>query len=819
MGGERVDLDFRLFFEQAPGRFLVLKPDPGFTILAVSEAYLGATRTRREAIVGRGIFEVFPDDPADPAATGTRNLRRSLERVVETLRPDSMAVQEYAIPLPEGGFEERHWSPYNAPVLGRDGALVAIIHRVEDVTGFVHLSRSEKEVREASQELGRENEAMRLEVLRSNRRIELANQELRRANRGLAEVDVAKTEFFSNISHEFRTPLTLILGPLEDLRTDRRLPPDVQESLGLVGRNAGRLLALVNDLLAFASLEAGRARIELRPTDLAASTAEIASGFRSAIERAGLRLVIDTPPLPRPIPVDPAMYEKILLNLLSNAFKFTLAGTITVRLHWTGAGVTLRVEDTGCGIPAAELPRVFERFHRVRGATGRSIEGTGIGLSLVAGMVQLHGGTISVESRPGQGSTFVVTLPAGPEATTGPTVEAPRGGVPVDVGSPGPQAPEPVAGLPEVEPLAMLAGSGAAPRVVLAEDNEDMRRYLVRILEAQGLRVVAAEDGQLAFQAVLAEPTDLVLSDAMMPNLDGFGLLATLRGDPRTRAIPMILLSARAGEDSAVEGLDHGADDYLAKPFSARELAARVRTHLQLSRLRKRWAGELEEANRELEAFAYSVSHDLRAPLRVVAGFVRALREELGGAPSGQVAHYLDRIQASAIRMGNLIEDLLRLAKVGRAPLVRGRVDVSALGAEIAARLREADPERPVEVAIAAGLEIQADRNLVGIALENLLSNAWKFTRGRARARIEVGGVGGELVVKDDGIGFDPARAGRLFQPFERLPSAEDFEGSGIGLAIVARIVRRHGGDIRVEAAPGQGAAFYFRFSPGVGAP
>jgi signal transduction histidine kinase len=299
-----------------------------------------------------------------------------------------------------------------------------------------------------------------------------------------------------------------------------------------------------------------------------------------------------------------------------------------------------------------------------------------------------------------------------------------------------------------------------------------------------------------------------------MPQLDGFGLLRELRADDRTRTIPVILLSARAGEESALEGLQIGADDYLIKPFSAKELLARVRTHLQLAEHRRQWMLELERANKELDAFNYSVSHDLRAPLRPLDGFSAALLAEYGEKLDPTARGYLKRIRVAAQRMGQLIEDLLELSKVNRLELRPQPVNLSALAELVIAELRQSEPAHVVEFVSEVETPVQGDPGLLRIALENLVRNAWKFTHKTPRCRIELGKrtENGDVVysISDNGVGFDPAYAGRLFAPFQRLHSDSEFEGTGIGLAIVDRIVRRHGGRIWAEGAPNQGATFFF---------
>jgi signal transduction histidine kinase len=638
----------------------------------------------------------------------------------------------------------------------------------------------------------------------------------RRRSEALAEVDRAKTAFFSNVSHEFRTPLTLILGPLEDELAERdgALPPERHQRLGTVHRNALRLLKLVNTLLDFSRIEAGRMQASFESVDLAVETAELASVFRSAFAKAGLAFEVDCRPLPEPIWIDREMWEKVALNLLSNALKHTFEGGVTVQLRWTGEGAELLVQDTGVGISADELPRVFERFHRVKGTRARSHEGTGIGLALVRELVQLHGGSVRAESREGQGTTFVVALRSG-------TAHLPPDRIGRSMAHPGRQAraaafvEEAMHWLPgtsdgQVDATPRIGGE-ARPRILWADDNADMRDYVARLLASE-YEVVAVGDGAAALESALGDPPDLVLSDVMMPELDGFGLLQVLRSDPRTRTVPVILLSARAGEEAALEGLHAGADDYLVKPFSARELLARVRTHLQLGHLRRAWACELERANEELAAFSYSVSHDLRAPLRSIDGFSQALLEDCGDTLDDTGKRYLARVRGAAQRMGELIDDLLELSRVTRAELRIAHVDVTALVRSIVGDLAGRHGERPVEVAVQDGMAVAADGRLLRVALENLLGNAWKFTASSSSPRVEVvaqrRGEALEITVRDNGAGFDPSYASKLFRPFQRLHAATEFPGTGIGLATVARIVTRHGGSVRAEGEIDRGAAF-----------
>ena len=431
-----------------------------------------------------------------------------------------------------------------------------------------------------------------------------AYEEQRRQAEALAEIDRAKTVFFSNISHEFRTPLTLMLGPLEEVLDGGHEPGAIRPLVEAAHRNAARLLKLVNSLLDFSRIEAGRIQASYQPDDLALLTRELASSFSSAMDKAGLSFTVDCPPLPQPVYVDREMWEKVVLNLLSNAFKFTLQGGVTVTLRPTDdvSAARLEVADTGVGVPEHELPRLFERFHRVEGVNGRSFEGSGIGLALVQELVRLHGGSITASSRQGEGSRFVVTVPFG------------RGHLPAERISDGaPQVPtglraqayvdealrwlpgEAAAGSVDSDDLGPAAGAAAGERILLADDSADMRDYVERLLRGAGYRVQAVADGAAALEAARARIPDLVLSDVMMPRLDGFGLLRGLRAESALRDVPIILLSARAGEEAQMEGLDAGADDYLVKPFSARELLGRVASNLHLARMRRETDAELRE--------------------------------------------------------------------------------------------------------------------------------------------------------------------------------------------------------------------------------
>jgi signal transduction histidine kinase/CheY-like chemotaxis protein len=412
-------------------------------------------------------------------------------------------------------------------------------------------------------------------------------QERRRAD-ALAEIDRAKTLFFSNVSHEFRTPLTLMLGPVEDALNDSSaaaLDPVQRQRLDVAQRNSLRLLKLVNTLLDFSRIEAGRANVNFQPTDLPGFTAELASNFHSATEKAGLKLEIGCEPLPQLVPIDRDMWEKIVFNLLSNAFKFTFEGSISVRMHAAdnGKSAELVVRDTGVGIPPRELPRLFERFHRVENQKSRSFEGSGIGLALVQELVKLHGGSLVAESEVGKGSSFRVSIPFASNQLRADNLESGATGVPTAQRAEA-YVEEALSWLPRDTTTGFpvskrevatpdMGGLKMQGYILVADDNADMRAYIGRLLGGHW-DVETAADGHAAIEAIRKNPPDLVVTDAMMPRLDGFGLLEAIRNDTELRDLPVIMLSARAGEEARIEGLGAGADYYLTKPFSARELVS-----------------------------------------------------------------------------------------------------------------------------------------------------------------------------------------------------------------------------------------------------
>ena len=665
-----------------------------------------------------------------------------------------------------------------------------------------------------------------------------AKQHVRERAQALAEIDRAKTVFFSNISHELRTPLTLLLAPLDDLLARTTLGAAERELLEIARRGGARLLKLVNSLLEFSRIEAGRIQAAYEATDLASLTTDLASVFRSALERAGIVLTLECPPLPEEVFVDRDMWEKIVLNLISNAFKFTFQGEILIAQHAVGDDIELQVSDTGCGVAADELPRLFERFFRGRPSRARTHEGSGIGLSLVQELVKLHGGTIEARSQVGIGTTITLRIPRGhahlPAERIGPVRTQERAGIGAL-----PFVEEALGWLPDRAPALHapdshdpaaqeIAAADPSPeaaqsdlsqaRVLVVDDNADIRGYLTRLL-GERWQVETASDGAAALEHIRDRVPDLVIADVMMPVMDGFGLLRAIRASDTFPKLPVMLLSARAGEEASSEGLRAGADDYVIKPFSARELLARVETRLTQARLHaaERRARELaEQANRARDDFFTMLSHELRTPLMAVLAWTALLKDNR--LEPGEVAHALELIERNGRVQRRLVDDLLDVSRI-----VTGRLRIDPRPVASLAQMigMVVDSFRPAALAknltVETALEtsagtINADTERLQQVVWNLLSNAIRFTpvNGRIQLRYARRGDQVELLVRDSGQGITADALPHLFERYWQGRSSERrSQGLGLGLAIAHRIVELHGGEI-TAASEGEGCGATF---------
>lgn len=519
-----------MLFESAPGSYLVLSP--GLDIIAASDAYLRSTMTTREGVLGRNIFDVFPDNPDDPGATGVANLSASLGRVLSRGAPDSMAVQKYDIRRPDvsgGGFEERFWSPVNSPVLSAAGEVVAIIHRVEDVTEFVRL-------RQRHQDQNDVNEALRHRAAEMEAEIFLRAQE-----RDRARADVrAKDDFLATLGHELRNPLAAIgaaIGVLNHYVRD----PVSEKPRTVIARQVSHLRQLVDDLLDAGRVAAGK--IQLRPQSV---------NLGEVIEHVVATLSLDRQQRIRIhrevvwVSADPVRLQQIIINLLTNALKFSpLDSAIHVTLLRDGSDAVIQVRDEGRGITADVLPRLFDLFYQEAGGTetAESREGLGIGLSVVRSLVELHGGQVSVESAGRNcGACFTVRLPA---------IEVPL----------------------EATPARAAHHRERRLRVLLVEDNADVREMFRLNLELEGHEVHEACDGTAGVRMADALQPDVVVVDVGLPILDGYEVARRIRALPTGKTPRLIAMTGRAYPDDLRDSKAAGFDAHLVKPVEDAHLS------------------------------------------------------------------------------------------------------------------------------------------------------------------------------------------------------------------------------------------------------
>lgn len=642
----------------------------------------------------------------------------------------------------------------------------------------------------------------------------------------LMELDKSKTAFFSNVSHEFRTPLTLILAPLEDalslLSDDLNAEP--RESIKMAHRNAMRLLRLVQTLLDFSRIEARRSTANYEAVDLSLLTSDLASIFRSAIERAGLEFRVRCESLSDQIYVDRDMWEKIVLNMISNAFKFTFKGFIEVALVDRGDTLQLVVSDSGIGISNDDMAKIFERFHRIEGGRARTYDGSGIGLALVKELVEMHGGTIHACSREGEGSQFIVTLMKGCAHLPKDRINLRTKSVEKDI-SRNIFVEEALGWLPDKERLTVVSKSegdrnrGSGARILVADDNADMRHYLSRLLSKRWL-VVEASDGEEAWSLMQVQHFDLILCDVMMPRLDGFGLLKKLRNDPALQAIPLILLSARAGEESRIEGLQTGADDYLIKPFSAREVLARIQAHLQIAAVRKAAADD-RMASEAKSAFLANMSHEIRTPLGAITGFAELLMNM--NLSDKERIEYTEAIRRNGRLLTHIVNDILDFSKVesGMLSIETLNISLTAMLEELATLFSAIASRKGIRFLISSEgtipKRIATDPTRLQQVLINVIGNAIKFTQtGQVEVFVSAQPRENDAVrlmfrVKDSGLGISADQRKRLFQAFVQadVSTTRNFGGTGLGLVLARKLANALGGDVElVESELGVGSTF-----------
>ncbi|HAT8180241.1 TPA: response regulator [Legionella pneumophila] len=797
-GSTNSNIDFQSIFDSLPDLYLLLDRD--FNIVGVSDAYLQATMVSRKQILGKNVFDAFPDNPNDPKATGVKNLYASLLRVLKNKSADTMAIQKYDIRRPAergGGFEERYWSPVNTPVLGSDQEVKYIVHRVEDVTEFVHLKKTGSAQLKLMDELRTKAGEMEVEIYQRAQEIQEANKQLEEVNKNLARLDRIKTQFFANVSHELRTPLMLILGPLEMLLAEKMLPLSVRNTLRRIQNNAQILLKHVNDLLNISKLDAGKMILHYVNIDLAKLIRETIGLFEAQIPERKLVFSIELPDELQ-AQMDPDKIQHVLINILSNAIKFTPKNAkVWIRLEQINPETCrLQIEDNGPGIPPELCETIFERFFQVEEPTTRTVGGTGLGLSIAKDFVELHQGIILASNAPNGGAIFTMELP----------LKAPQN---VKVCSsdtqPSLSEKEVSTSLAEfknkVKPLKEKVRENyhAKPLILVVEDNQDMNHFICKILDST-YRTESAFDGPEGLQKSLTLHPDLIISDIMMPHISGIEMVYAIRQQPLLLKTPIIILTAKADDELCVRMLEEGAQDYVIKPFSAKELKARVANLILV-----------KKAEDELDQFVYHASHDLKAPLPAMEHLISWIEEDLGKILSDQSKKYLLLLHQRASRMSNLLDGLLKYAQAGHVFDKVCRVHTDRLVADI---IKQLNPPQTMTFQLEDTMPVL---NTFELPLKEvftaLLDNSIRHHH-RKDGHVIIGSKEKdkfyEFFVADDGPGIEKKYQDRIFQLFQTLQPRDKFETSGVGLSIAKKIVEIQGGEISVESEKNKGSVFHF---------
>lgn len=819
--------DYKSIFESAPGLYLVLNPE--MTIVAVSEAYLQATLTKRQDILGRNIFDVFPDNPDDPEASGVANLRASLKRVLKNKGPDSMAVQKYDIRRPEsegGGFEVRYWSPQNSPVFDQHGNILYIIHRVEDVTEFVRLKQQRIEDSKLTEELKRHKEKMEFETY-------LRAQEIQKANDRLKELDNLKTQFFANVSHELRTPLTLILGPAEKLLMSGGLNEKQIRDLNVIMRNARILLKHVNDLLDVAKLESGKFTPAFAVTDLEKIIRLAASYFEGLASEKSIELKIRAKQVLAE--VDSEMIQRVVLNLLGNAFKFTPSGgRITISLKKEQGEAVLEVRDTGPGIPENMREAIFERFRQVDGRSTRRHGGTGLGLAIAKEFVDLHHGSIRAMEAPTGGTIFQIKIPAKIKAGRHVQKATPD----IRLSAAAEQAVEELNNISRPQVTRATSANVDKGIVLVVEDNPDMSQFLVDTLSPE-YKVEVAFNGREGLKKAIELRPSLILTDIMMPEMSGDQMVAEIRRHPELENTPIILLTAKTDSELRINLLSHGAQDFVLKPFFPEEVLARARNLIVVKRaieiLQKDLAIQLndldslahEVARRRQEAlqaiiardeFLSLASHELKTPLTCLKLQLQMTEKTLQVASAKDLIYeQIGDAFSMALKQVNFLEDLVdRLLDVSRIQTQRlsfsfDEVNLARLVEDVVNSFSEelARARCPAQLCLNNALIGHWDSYRIRQMISNLLSNAIKYAPNKPIQIITTGDAHtAKFILQDFGPGISKSDQERIFSLFERAVPANQVSGLGLGLFITKKIVEGHGGNIKIESIKNEGTKF-----------
>lgn len=774
-------LDFQSIFESAPDLYLIL--DTHFVIIGVSNAYLKATMVLREQIIGKNIFEIFPDNPDDPKATGVTNLRASFEKVINNKAPDAMAVQKYDIRRPlssGGGFEERYWSPLNSPVFTKDNQVKYIIHRVEDVTEFIRVKQSGVEQLKIMEELRTHVGEMEIEIYQRAQEIQEVNKKLQQANKNLAQLNQIKTQFFANISHKLRTPLMLILGPIEKLLSDKIFSPTYSHDLHLVKNNALILLKHVDDLILTAKLEAGKMTLNYAEIDLTKLIGESASLFEERMKEQQINFSVIAPEHML-AQVDPEKIQRVMMNILSNTIKFTPAkGSIQIKLarHRTQARLTFT--DTSAGVIPKFFDTLSERSFQAEELLPNQARELGIDLAISRDFIELHGGTIQANTLPQGGAIFKINLPL--KAPTGEKIQTNR---------------ELSANLEQKLKLQLTKEFNSKkldtvpnankiedlPLILVIEDNINMNSFICEVLSSHYL-TESAFNGLEGLQKSLRLLPDLIISDIMMPHMNGVQLVHEIRQHVELPTIPIFILTARSDDALCIQMLREGAQDYMIKPFSINEFKVRVSNLISN-----------KKAEDELSRFVYLASHDLKAPLPAMERLISWIEEDSAGKLPEKSKNHLSLLRSRAYRLSNLLDELLKFTQAGHVVSENLDINCQQLVEDI---IQQLDPPPTFTFSFTDKLPIlQTSKPLLQQVFTELLDNSIKHhhsTKGHVTIGVQERDEFYDFFVKDDGPGIDPQYHSRIFQLFQTLQPRDIVESCGVGLSIVKKIVGLQGG-------------------------
>ncbi|VEB33311.1 ATP-binding protein [Legionella cherrii] len=798
MDSTKDPIDYKSIFESAPGLYLVL--DKEFTIIAASNNYLHATMVTREQIIGKNIFEVFPDNPEDPQATGVSNLNDSLNRVLKNKTHDTMAIQKYDIRRPSeqgGGYEERYWSPINLPVFDNHKKIKYIIHRVEDVTEYIQLKKTRYDQLKAMEALRTRAGEMEIEIYQRAQEIQVINKKLQIANYNLASLDQLKTQFFANISHELRTPLMLILGPIDTLLRDKTLAPSQVKRIQLMKENAHLLLKHVNDLLDIAKFDSGRLQINYYNIDFVHLIKRILSLFEADIEAKGLHLSYSLPPK-LCIQIDYEKIERVIINLLSNAIKFSpFHGTINLKLDKKNAHAELSIEDNGPGIPSEYREAIFERFFQMEESMGHS-EGTGLGLAIVKDFIELHQGKITVQQSKLGGALFIMQIPL-----NAPADQLVHGEQPVHKTI---EIPRIVSQRKIVTKQLNRENHAQLPLALVVEDNSTMNEFLCELL-SKDYRIASARDGKEGLDMAIKLHPQIIITDIMMPNMNGIELVHAIRQHSSLLSTPIMIVTAKADEELCVRMLQEGAQDYMIKPFSTEEFKARIANLILV-----------KHAEDELERFVYLAAHDLKSPLPAIEHLVSWIEEDVGNQLTSQSRKYLTFLRQRAYRMSNLLDGLLKYAQAGSMHSKVEKINFPELVNSVAHKVEAANDFNIC--CEHCDFMVEAEKKLLQEVIYELIDNGVKHHHLQ-KGHIQVGVVEKndyyEFFVADDGPGIERAYQDRIFQLFQTLQPRDVLESCGVGLSIAKKIVEAQGGSIGVKSDKNQGAIFYFTWPKQIG--